>query len=142
MKSKTPSKKRRKRLGRGPGSTKGKTAGKGHKGQKSRSGYKSRPHAEGGQNTLIRRLPKRGFTPVARKEFDIVNLPAFAEFDKNEITPQDFIETGYVQKIRHGLKVLGNGDIDKALTIHAHAFSKTAKEKIEKAGGKAILIEK
>ncbi len=141
MKSKCPYKKKRRRVGRGPGCTSGKTAGRGSKGQHSRTGSKARLFAEGGQNTFIRRLPKRGFVNAEKKMFEVVNVELLARLDKAEVTPKDLVELGILNKIRDGVKVLAQGEIDKAMTVHAHAFSATAIEKIEKAGGKAVLIK-
>ncbi|HEX2644024.1 MAG TPA: 50S ribosomal protein L15 [Thermoanaerobaculia bacterium] len=127
------SKHAKKRVGRGPGSGLGKTAGKGEKGQKSRSGYSFRAGFEGGQMPLIRRVPKRGFTNIWRTEYTIVNLAQLAELD-GDITPERLADEGVVRSGRP-VKVLGNGEIAKALKVTAHKFSKSAREKIEKAGG-------
>jgi large subunit ribosomal protein L15 len=134
------SKKDKKRVGRGPGSGLGKTAGRGHKGQRSRSGYSRRPGFEGGQMPLVRRLPKRGFTNIFRKEFAVVNLADLAELE-GEITPELLAETGRVRRGRM-VKVLGDGEITRALTVKAHAFSASAREKIEAAGGTVEEIER
>lgn len=122
-----------KRVGRGPGSGTGKTAGRGHKGQKSRSGYSRRLGFEGGQMPLIRRVPKRGFTNIFRKEVAVVNLRDLGDFD-GEITPEGLAAKGLV---RQGLpvKILGDGEVSAALTVKAHHFSRTARAKIEAAGG-------
>ena len=122
-----------KRLGRGPGSGTGKTAGRGHKGQKSRSGYSRRLGFEGGQMPLIRRVPKRGFTNIFRKEVAVVNLRDLSDIE-GEINPDLLAERGLVRK---GLpvKVLGDGEISSALTVKAHHFSRSARAKIEAAGG-------
>ena len=135
---------KKKRVGRGPGSGLGKTAGKGHKGQKSRSGYSSKIGFEGGQMPLQRRLPKRGFTNIFKTKWLEVNLEKLEEnFNAgDEITPQILHERGLIKKSKHDIVVLGNGDISKALKISAHRFTKTAQEKIEKAGGTATKIEK
>src|SRR6185312_6968931 len=126
----------RNRVGRGTGSGNGKTAGKGHKGQNARSGGGVRPGFEGGQNPLFRRLPKRGFTNINRKEFAIVNLDTLNRFEEGtEVTPALLIETGVVSSEKSGIKILGNGTLDKKLTVKAHKFSASAKEAIEKAGG-------
>lgn len=127
------SKKKKKRLGRGPGSGTGKTSGRGHNGQRSRSGYSQRPGFEGGQMPLIRRVPKRGFTNQFRTEYSVVNVGRLGDFD-DEVTPETLVERGYVRAGRP-VKILGDGDLDKALTVVAHAFSRTAREKIEAAGG-------
>ncbi|MFC5540823.1 MAG: 50S ribosomal protein L15 [Bacilli bacterium] len=135
------SRKKRNRVGRGIGSGNGKTAGRGHKGQNARSGGGVRPGFEGGQNPLFRRLPKRGFTNVNRKEYAIVNLDALNRFeDGAEITPALLIETGVVSKEKAGIKILGNGTLNKKLTVKAHKFSASAKEAIENAGGTAEVI--
>lgn len=132
---------KRKRVGRGPGSGHGKTAGRGENGQRSRSGYSRKRGFEGGQMTLIRRVPKRGFHNLFRKEFAIVNLDRLNELEGTEFTPEQLLETRVVRKMQAGLKVLGNGEIGRAITVHAHRFTASAKEKIEAAGGKAIVIE-
>ena len=135
---------KKKRVGRGPGSGLGKTAGKGHKGQKSRSGYSSKIGFEGGQMPLQRRLPKRGFTNIFKTKWLEINLEKLEEsFNAgDEITPEILHERGLIKKSKHDIVVLGNGDISKALKISAHRFTKTAKDKIEKAGGTATKIEK
>ncbi len=142
LKSNDGSVKNRKRLGRGPGSGLGKTSGKGHKGQKCRSGYKSRAWNEGGQMPLQRRLPKRGFTNIFRVDYQEIAVSRLSSLDVNEITPEVLHAKGLISKKRSLVKVLGGGEIDKALTIKAHAFSKSAREKIEKAGGIVEIIEK
>jgi large subunit ribosomal protein L15 len=126
--------KARKRVGRGPGSGNGVTAGRGEKGQKSRSGYSSRPGFEGGQMPLVRRVPKRGFNNIFRVEYDVVNVSQLAAIG-GEITPEVLLERGLVGPNRP-VKVLGDGDAGGALTVRAHRFSKTAREKIEAAGGR------
>ena len=128
------SKHSRKRVGRGPGSGLGKTAGKGHKGQKSRSGYARQTGFEGGQMTLIRRVPKRGFTNLFRTTYSVVNLSQLEGFD-SEVTPESLVEKGLV-KSGARVKVLGDGDLSKALTVTAHKFSRSARQKIEAAGGR------
>lgn len=133
---------KKKRVGRGPGSGLGKTAGRGHKGQKSRSGYSSRPGFEGGQMPLQRRLPKRGFTNIFKKQWIEISL---AKIDSNfndgdAVTPEVLHERGLIKKAKHDLVILGNGEMTKKLNISAHRFTKTAKEKIEKAGGAATQI--
>ena len=132
--------KKRKRVGRGPGSGYGKTAGRGMNGQKSRSGYSRKRAFEGGQMPLVRRIPKRGFTNKFRTEYNIVNLESLEKIDLNEIKKEDFFERRLVRNKRLKIKVLGNGDFSRKIKIHAHRFSKTALEKIEKNGGKAIII--
>lgn len=135
--------KNRKRVGRGTSSGHGKTSGRGHDGQKSRSGGGVRPGFEGGQMPLIRRMPKRGFTNIFAKEYAIINVEDLNRFDDNTvITPELLINEGIVKRGRiiDGLKILGDGDINKKLTVKAHKFSKTAAEKIEAAGGKVEVI--
>ena len=135
------SRKQRNRVGRGIGSGNGKTAGKGHKGQNARSGGGVRPGFEGGQNPLFRRLPKRGFTNINRKEYAIVNLDALNRFeDGAEVTPALLLETGVVSNAKAGIKVLGNGTLNVKLTVKAHKFSASAKEAIENAGGTTEVI--
>ncbi len=135
---------KKKRVGRGPGSGLGKTAGKGHKGQKSRSGYSSKIGFEGGQMPLQRRLPKRGFTNIFKKKWLEVSLSKLEEnFDAgDEITPEILHERGLIKKAKHDLVILGTGEMSKALKISAHRFTKTAKDKIEKAGGSITEIKK
>ncbi|NOZ12742.1 MAG: 50S ribosomal protein L15 [Acidobacteria bacterium] len=134
--------KKRKRVGRGPGSGLGKTAGRGHKGQKSRSGYSRRFGFEGGQMPLMRRVPKRGFKNPFAKEYVPVNLTMLAVFgDQDVIAVEDFIRKGIIKNIKDGVKILGNGEIERAVTVKAHKFSKSAKEKIEKAGGTCEVLE-
>lgn len=134
------SKKDKKRVGRGPGSGLGKTAGRGHKGQRSRSGYSRRPGFEGGQMPLVRRVPKRGFTNIFRVEYAVVNLGDLAEME-GDVTPESLAAAGRVRRGRP-VKVLGDGEIGRALTIKAHAFSASAREKIEAAGGTVEEIER
>lgn len=128
----------RKRVGRGNGSGLGNTAGRGHKGQKARSGGGVRPGFEGGQMPMIRRLPKRGFTNNFRKEYTIVNLSDLEERFENgaEVTVKSLLETGLIKKVKDGVKVLGNGELTKVLTVKVDKVSKTAAEKIAAAGGK------
>jgi large subunit ribosomal protein L15 len=135
---------KKKRVGRGPGSGLGKTAGRGNKGQKSRSGYSSKKGFEGGQMPLHRRLPKRGFTNIFKKEWIEVSLAVIEKnFDAGaEVNPENLRDRGLIRKAKHDVVVLGNGGITKALTISAHRFTKSAKEKIEKAGGSAVEITK
>ena len=135
------SRKVRNRVGRGIATGNGKTSGRGHKGQKARSGGGVRPGFEGGQNPLFRRLPKRGFTNINRKEFAIVNLDALNRFEEGtEVTPALLIETGIVSNEKSGIKVLGNGSVTTKLTVKAHKFSASAKEAIEAAGGNIEVI--
>ncbi|MCR5066854.1 MAG: 50S ribosomal protein L15 [Erysipelotrichaceae bacterium] len=129
------------RLGRGHGSGNGKTAGKGNKGQKARSGGVRKVGFEGGQTPLARRLPKRGFTNFTRKEYAIVNLDQLNRFaEGTEVTPALLHDTGLVKNLKDGLKVLGEGELEKKLTVKANKFSKSAVALIEKAGGKAEVI--
>ncbi|QDX92164.1 50S ribosomal protein L15 [Brevibacterium sp. JNUCC-42] len=131
----------RKRLGRGIGSGTGKTAGKGHKGQNARSGGGVRPGFEGGQNPLFRRLPKRGFHNINRKEFAIVSLDALNRFAEGTVvTPELLKETGVISALRDGVKVLANGELTVKLTVKAHKFSGTAAEKIAQVGGTTEVI--
>jgi large subunit ribosomal protein L15 len=134
---------KKKRVGRGPGSGLGKTAGRGEKGQKSRSGYSRKIGFEGGQMPLHRRLPKRGFTNIFKKQWLEVSLAALDQHfgDNEEINPEVLHTRGLIKKAKHDVVVLGNGDVSKALRVSAHRFTKSAKEKIEKAGGSAIQIE-
>ncbi|MCM3694468.1 MULTISPECIES: 50S ribosomal protein L15 [Bacillaceae] len=135
------SRKERKRLGRGIGSGQGKTAGKGHKGQNARSGGGVRLGFEGGQTPLFRRLPKRGFTNISRKEYAIVNLDVLNQFEEGtEVTPELLIETGVVKNEKAGIKILAKGNVEKKLTVKAHKFSSTAKEAIEAVGGTTEVI--
>lgn len=132
--------KQRKRLGRGTGTGQGAQAGKGHKGQKARTGGTVRAGFEGGQMPMYRRLPKRGFTNIFRVEYAVINLRELAKSGLKDITLESLSTAGVLKTKLKQLKVLGTGDIKTAITVHAHAFSATAKEKIEKAGGKAELI--
>ena len=134
------SRKKRKRVGRGPGSGHGKTACRGHKGQKSRSGHSLKRGFEGGQMPLHRRVPKRGFTSPFKEEYQIVNLDKISEIPKEEVKLEDLLEAGLIKKLTKKVKILARGEINSAKKIHAHSFSETAKEKIEKAGGQAIII--
>jgi large subunit ribosomal protein L15 len=133
------SKHSKKRVGRGPGSGLGKTAGRGEKGQKSRTGYSSRPGFEGGQMPLVRRVPKRGFTNIWRTEYAVVNLSQLAELE-GDITPESLRELGLVRAGRK-VKVLGDGEIAKPLRVVANKFSKSAREKIEAAGGRCEELQ-
>lgn len=134
------SRKNRKRKGRGPGSGKGKTAGRGTKGQKSISGYSRKRGFEGGQMPLVRRVPKRGFTNIFRKEYTEINLDRLEKIKKEKIKPKDLVQAGVLKKESEVIKVLGRGDLSSPKEIHAHKFSQSAQTKIEKAGGKAIII--
>jgi large subunit ribosomal protein L15 len=130
----------KKRVGRGMGSGMGKTSTRGHKGQGSRSGSSLMRGFEGGQMPLHRRLPKRGFTNIFRTEYTVLNLDRIAELGEGELTYEKMVESRLVRKKNALVKVLGVGELTVAVTVHAHKFSKTAQEKIEKAGGKAVLI--
>ena len=133
------SRRKPKRVGRGPGSGHGKTATRGNKGQLSRSGSKQYAGFEGGQNPLHRRIPKRGFTNIFKRDIAVVNLGDLASLE-GEITPDAMVTAGVIRKIRDGVKVLGGGEIKKALVIHAHGFSQSARDKIAAASGRAELI--
>ncbi|ACX67936.1 ribosomal protein L15 [Paenibacillus vortex V453] len=135
------SRKERKRVGRGTSSGTGKTSGRGHKGQNSRSGGGVRPGFEGGQNPLYRRLPKRGFVNPTRKEYAIVNIEELNSFAAGtEVTPEVLVESGIVNNTKSGIKILGNGEVTVSLTVKANKFSQSAVEKIEAAGGKTEVI--
>ncbi len=130
-----------KRKGRGTATGQGKTAGRGMNGQKSRSGGGVRPGFEGGQMPLYRRIPKRGFTNIWRTEYTTLNVEDLNRFEAGTVvTPELLKEAGMAKQVRDGIKILGNGNIEKNLTVQAHKFSKTAAEKIEAAGGKAEVI--
>lgn len=135
----------RKRVGRGPGTGTGKTAGYGHKGSKARAGHHgpggSKPHFEGGQLPLQRRLPKRGFTPLNRVEYQVVNLFQLEASEGDEFTPELLKERGLIGHARRPVKVLGTGDLTRKINISAHAFSKSAREKIESLGGQVREID-
>ena len=134
-------KKNTKRLGRGSGSGQGMTAGRGTKGQKSRSGGGTPPWFEGGQMPLQRRIPKRGFTNIFKKEFSIINLDDLSKFPAgSEVGPLDFIGVGLLRKVRYGVKLLANGEISQPLTVRVHKASASAIQRIEAAGGKVELI--
>jgi len=136
------SKHAKKRVGRGPGSGLGKTSGRGHKGQKARSGGGKGPYFEGGQTPLQRRIPKRGFTNIFKKQYVILNVEALeAKFEAGAIVDTQALEDrGLISNPRDGVRILGRGDITKALTVKASGFSETAKEKIEAAGGSIEVI--
>jgi large subunit ribosomal protein L15 len=126
----------RKRIGRGHGSGTGKTSGKGHKGQKARSGGSIKAGFEGGQMPLQRRLPKRGFTPLSRKEYTLVNLRDLELFEAGSVVDIETLgKAGLLGQLKDGIKVLGDGDLTKSLTVKAHKFSKSAQDKIAAAGG-------
>ncbi len=130
----------KKRIGRGMGSGTGKTSGRGHKGQGSRSGSSLMRGFEGGQMPLHRRMPKRGFTNVFRTEYTVLNLDRLAEMGERELTYERLRELGFLKRRNELLKILGNGELTMAMTVHAHKFSKSAQEKIERAGGKIVLL--
>ncbi len=135
------SKKRRKRIGRGPGSGHGKTATKGHKGILARSGGGKRPGFEGGQMRLVRRLPKFGFTNPSRIEYSIVNLKSFEQWaGEGTVTPQAMVDAGLIKRKRLPIKILGVGELKKSLVVQAHKFSKSAEAKIQAAGGRVEVI--
>ncbi|MDA0871544.1 MAG: 50S ribosomal protein L15 [Firmicutes bacterium] len=138
----TPGSRRpRKRLGRGPGSGTGKTSGKGDKGQNARSGGGVRPGFEGGQLPLFQRLPKRGFKNVNRKDYAIINLEDLNAFSAGDVvSPETLLGRNVIKKVLSGVKILGNGQLEKALTVKAHKFSKSAEEAIIKAGGTVEVI--
>ncbi|MEK5036646.1 50S ribosomal protein L15 [Sporosarcina sp. FSL K6-3457] len=141
MKPADGARKKRKRVGRGTGSGHGKTSGRGHDGQNARSGGGVRLGFEGGQIPLFQRLPKRGFTNINRKEYAIVNLDTLNRFDAGtEVTPELLLESGIVSKAKSGIKILGNGTLDKKITVKAHKFSASAVEAIEKAGGQTEVV--
>ncbi len=134
---------KKKRVGRGPGSGLGKTAGRGHKGQRSRSGYSQRIGFEGGQMPLIRRVPKRGFTNIFRTEYSVVNLARLEEISLekgSDVTPELLVEKG-IARSGMPIKILGDGELSKPLNVTAHKFSKSAREKIEAAGGKCEVVD-
>ncbi len=132
--------KRRKRVGRGPGSGYGKTAGRGMNGQKSRSGYARKRAFEGGQMPLIRRIPKRGFTNIFREEYNIVNVGDLEKSGLSEFNIEVLLEKKLIRDKNLKLKILGFGDITKKIKVTAHKFSKSAIEKIEKSGGEAVVL--
>lgn len=132
--------KTRKRVGRGSGSGLGKTSGRGHKGAGQRSGFKQEPWREGGQMPLSRRLPKFGFTNLFKKQWQIINVSDLARCEGAEVTPETLLQAGLIRHIDVPVKVLGDGTVEKAYTVKAAAFSKTAAGKIEAAGGKAEVL--
>lgn len=137
------SRKKRKRVGRGPGSGHGQTSCRGDKGQKARSGGGVRPWFEGGQLPLHRRVPKRGFTNIFKKVYTLVNLRDLNRFDSgSEVNPEALKAAGLIKKIRDGIKILGEGNLDRPLTVFAHRFSRGAKEKILAVGGRVELIQR
>ncbi len=134
------SKKNRKRVGRGTGSGTGKTSGRGHKGAGQRSGFSRKGGHEGGQMPLHRRLSKRGFTNIFRKEFQIVNIADLARCESTDVTGEVLKNAGLIKKLDVPVKILGNGNVEKAFNVKVNAFTKAAKEKIEAAGGKTEVI--
>ena len=129
------------RIGQGMGSGRGKYSGRGAKGAKSVSGYSRMRGFEGGQMPLHRRLPKRGFTNIFRKEYAIVNLARLESLEGSTFDPGALLELGVIKKLNHGLKILGTGELTRKITVKAHVFSKSALDKIQKAGGTAEVIE-
>lgn len=141
LKPASGSTKNRKRLGRGPGSGAGKTAARGHKGQNARSGGGVKPGFEGGQMPLQRRLPKRGFVSRSRKEYNLIKLHELETFAAGSVVDiEQYGKAGLVSSMKDGIKILADGDLNKALTVQAHKFSKAAVEKIEAAGGRAEVL--
>ncbi len=142
MRAKFPYKKKKKRLGCGSGSGHGKTSTKGNKGQKARSGYSRRFGFEGGQNPLYRKIPKRGFNNADfKRQYAIVNVDRLEALEVSEIDPEILKKRGLIHDVADGVRVLGDGKLSKALTVKAHYFTKSAREKIEGAGGKVILMD-
>jgi len=142
LKNTTGARTTKKRLGRGVGSGLGKTSGRGHKGQYARSGHKHKPGFEGGQMRLVRRIPKRGFTNISRKEYLPINVAALERFAAGtEVTPEVLKAAGLANGVATGIKILGVGTLSKKLTVKAHAFSADAKAKIEAAGGTCALVK-
>jgi len=133
---------KKQRIGQGMGTGRGKYSGRGAKGAKSISGYSKMRGFEGGQMPLHRRLPKRGFTNIFHKEYTIVNVGALESLEGDNFTPESLLERGIVKKLNAGLKILGNGELTKKINVRAHVFSKSALDKIQKAGGSAEVIEK
>ena len=133
---------KKRRIGQGMGTGRGKYSGRGAKGAKSISGYSKMRGFEGGQMPLHRRLPKRGFTNIFRKEYAIVNLTLLEKLQGDTFTPESLIESGAVKKLQDGLKILGGGELTRKITVRAHQFSQSALDKIQKAGGIAEIIEK
>jgi large subunit ribosomal protein L15 len=132
---------KKQRIGQGMGSGRGKYSGKGAKGQKSISGYSKMRGFEGGQMPLHRRLPKRGFTNIFRKEYAVINVGQLEKLEGDTFSPESLLSSGYVKKLKAGLKILGNGDLTRKVSVKAHLFSRSAMEKIQKAGGTAETIE-
>jgi large subunit ribosomal protein L15 len=138
----TGQKQKKQRIGQGMGSGRGKYSGRGAKGAKSISGYSKMRGFEGGQMPLHRRLPKRGFTNIHRKEYAIVNIGTLEKLEGDHFTPEMLMEAGVVKKLEAGLKILGNGELTRQITVQAHVYSKSALDKIQKAGGTAQVISK
>ena len=130
----------KKRVGRGMGSGHGKTSARGHKGQHAGTGFSQKRGFEGGQMPLHRRLPKRGFTNIFKKQFAIVNLGRLEKLEGETFNAETLIAAGLIHKVKDGIKVLGTGQLTRSITVEAHHFSKSAVEKIEKAGGRALVI--
>jgi large subunit ribosomal protein L15 len=131
----------KKRVGRGTGSGLGKTSGRGHKGQRSRSGGGVRPGFEGGQMPLQRALPKRGFTSIFKKDYNEINISRLNVFaDGTVVTPEELKKQGLIKSVKDGIRILGQGELERALTVKAHGFSKTAEQKIQAAGGTIEVI--
>ncbi|MBI4394632.1 MAG: 50S ribosomal protein L15 [Candidatus Omnitrophica bacterium] len=141
VRAKRPYQKKPKRIGRGVGSGHGKTSTKGHKGQRARSGFHQRPTFEGGQTPIHQKFPKRGFNQPNHKSYAILNLDQLDRLKVSEISPDWLIQNKVLKSLGDGLKVLGRGKLSAKMTVQAHRFSGSAKTAIEKAGGKAILIE-
>ncbi len=133
-------KKNSRRIGRGMGSGRGKTAGRGQKGQRSISGYSKMRGFEGGQMPLHRRLPKRGFRNIFKKEYAVVNVGVLERLEGDQFTPERLIELGVVKALGDGLKILGSGELTRPIQVQAHLFSKSAQDKIQAAGGSAQII--
>lgn len=131
----------RKRVGRGPGSGKGKTSGRGQKGQKARSGASIPAGFEGGQMPLQRRIPKGGFTPLNRTTYQVINVRALEELQEEEVTPEVLRAHGLIGTLKEPVKILGTGEISRPVAVQAHAFSASARTKIEEAGGSATVLE-
>ncbi len=132
---------KKQRIGQGMGSGRGKYSGRGAKGQKSISGYSRMRGFEGGQMPLHRRLPKRGFTNIFKKEYAIVNIGRLAELEGDAFDPQNLVELGVIKKLGDGLKILGDGELSRKISVKAHVFSKAALDKIQKAGGAAEVLK-
>jgi large subunit ribosomal protein L15 len=129
------------RIGQGMGSGRGKYSGRGAKGQKSVSGYSKMRGFEGGQMPLHRRLPKRGFTNIFKKKYSVVNIGRLAELEGDAFDPQNLVELGVIKKLQDGLKVLGDGELNRKISVKAHLFSRTALDKIQKSGGAAEVLK-